>query len=114
MDIEKDSFKPQEFRSSRSQRHNPSSTTTATTTASAASTSRNEHDNAMFGPINSTGAQAMFNPIQPAAAAVGLNSSSSVTIAEKSLLNSAVSILISFLVKILNSNLCPKVNSRYF
>lgn len=80
MDIEKDSFRPQEFRSSRSNRQsNPSGTSQSS--SSSQPNRINEHEKAMFGAVNSS----MFNPIQPS-----MTTSSSAAIAEKSLLNPSV------------------------
>ena len=79
VDIEKDSFKPQEFRSSRSNRNQ---TTSSTNNNNNATSSRNDHEKAMFG----SGPNAMFNPIQP------VSTSSLPTVAEKTLMHSSVQI----------------------
>ena len=76
VDIEKDSFKPQEFRSSRSNRNQ----TTPSTNNNNATSSRNDHEKAMFG----SGPNAMFNPIQP------VSTSNLPTVAEKTLMHSSV------------------------
>lgn len=79
VDIEKDSFKPQEFRSSRTNRNQ---TTSSTNNNNNATSSRNDHEKAMFG----SGPNAMFNPIQP------VSTSSLPTVAEKTLMHSSVQI----------------------
>lgn len=85
MDIEKDSFKPQEFRSSRTNRNQTTSSTNNNNNNNATS-SRNDHEKAMFG----SGPNAMFNPIQP------VSTSSLPTVAEKTLMHSSVQISVLF------------------
>lgn len=78
MDIEKDSFKPQEFRSSRSNRRNDQPTASQI----------DQHEKAMFGAVST----AMFNPVQP----TGLTSSLTSGVAEKSLMHPNVGIRLSY------------------